>query len=500
MPSLSRFTRGAALVFTAVVAAAAAPLRPLRDATLFPAAGATGVCPDTPLRVTLPTAAAVGSAGQIRILDAATGALVESVDVGVKVAVETIGGLPNYRYYPVIVHGRTVSIFPRHGGLQYGHTYDVVVDAGVLMTGDGPCAGIAAADGWRFTTKPAPPAAGTRHLVVAADGSGDFCTIQGALDFIPAGNTVPRTIEIRPGVYTEMVFVTGKNALTLEGDDRTRCILEYATNDTFNHAGGNPYAVHFDPAAEPLVGGHIYHRGVFLAHQVHDLRLANLTIRNTTPRGGSQAEAIILNGDLAAHAVLDHVDLESYQDTLQINGQAYLHDCTIAGDVDFMWGTGPCFFSDCVCRELSSDAFYTQVRNPATNHGFVYVHCRFDGVPGVHGDYLSRVGTGRFPASEVVLLDCTLTAAVNPVGWLLLDGREGNPRDPAAIHFWEYRSHDERGRPVDVRRRMRGSRRLHEPADAALVTAYENPAYVLGGWDPRAAPARAPAAAAAAAP
>jgi hypothetical protein len=39
----------------------------------------------------------------------------------------------------------------------------------------------------------------------------------------------------------------------------------------------------------------------------------------------------------------------------------------------------------------SSQGFYTQISNPRTNHGFVYVHSTFDGAPGVVDNYLSRI-------------------------------------------------------------------------------------------------------------
>ena len=127
-------------------------------------------------------------------------------------------------------------------------------------------------------------------------------------------------------------------------------MLEYANNARFNPGNGNPYAPGAGPAAAGARPRGIYHRGVFLADQADELVLANLTIRNTTPQGGSQAEAIILNGGAGARAVLKDVDLTSYQDTLQINGQAYVEDCFITGDVDFLWGKGPCFFEDCTFR------------------------------------------------------------------------------------------------------------------------------------------------------
>jgi pectin methylesterase-like acyl-CoA thioesterase len=342
---------------------------------------------------------------------------------------------------------------------------------------------------WRFSTRAAPPAAGSRRLRVAADGTGDFATVQGALDFIPEGNAAPTTIVIGRGTYQEILCAMNKGAIALLGEDRKETVIAYANNERFNgDAGGNPFAPGAGPPGEAnhRRSGAIYRRGVVLAHRVGDLVVANLTLRNTTPPGGSQAEALIVNGTPDAHAIITGVDLESYQDTLQVNGPAYLGDCTIAGDVDFMWGTGPCFFERCQARALRSNAYYTQVRNPATHHGFVYKECLFDGAPGVTGNVLSRVAPARFPASEVVLIDCVLTGAVAAVGWRL-DQAADAPQPH--LHFWESGSRDPGGTPVEPSRRLAASRRLTPPEDSETIARYRDPTFALGGrWTPALAP------------
>lgn len=317
----------------------------LNRKSFFPAAGARNICPDTPLRITFATAPALGSSGKIKVFDGADNKLVDSIDVSTRTATKTIGGLDNFKYYPVIISGTEVSIYLKNGALAYNKTYFVTIDAGVFRDRAGGYDGISQPGVWRFTTKTAAPAAGTARLTVASDGTGDFCTVQGALDFIPEGNTRPTTIFLRKGTYSEIVFFSNKHAVTLLGEDRRQTVIAYPNNAVFNSAGGNPFAgTAPNPSAEPRVGGNIYRRGVFLAHGVNDLVIADLTIRNSTPQGSSQAEAIILNGTPSAHAILKEVDLYGYQDTLQINGQAYVSNCYIEGDVDFMWGTGPCFF------------------------------------------------------------------------------------------------------------------------------------------------------------
>ncbi len=438
----------------------------LAAVSMVPATSAENVCADTPLRINFATLPTLGKAGKIQIFDAANNTAVETIDVSSPTATQSIGGLANYNYYPVIITGNQAAIYPHNGTLSYDKTYFVKIDPGTFRDTAGIYGGINNSTDWRFTTKKSAPASGATKLTIAADGTGDFCTIQGAVDFIPDGNTDRRTLLIRKGIYTEMVCCTEKHGMTFLGEDRKQSVLEYATNNKFNGAPGT------------------YRRGVFLANRCEDLVLTNLTIRNTTPYRGSQAEAIILNGTAQAQAIVTNVDLYSFQDTLQINGQAYISDCYIEGDVDFMWGKGPCFFENCECKAVHSKGYYTQIRNPEANHGYVYHHCTFDGAAGVTNVVLSRIEPGRFPNSEVVLMDCALDEAVSPVGWKLDRGTEAPD-----VHFWEFNSHDASGGPIDTSQRLAISRQLKHPDDDATIADYSNPSFVLGNdWNPRSAP------------
>ncbi len=298
---------------------------------------------------------------------------------------------------------------------------------------------------------------------------------------MPDGNREPVTIFIRSGTYNEIVCFTGKHNVTFLGEDRKKTIIAYANNNRFNNnSGGNPFAPGANPSASTVRSGGVYRRGMFLAHRVNDLKIANLTLHNTTPQGGTQAEAIILNGLPDARAVLANLDLISFQDTLQINGQAYITNCYIEGDVDFMWGKGPCFFENCEAKSVRSNAYYTQIRNPATNHGYVYKNCTFNGAAGVTGNVLSRIAPVQYPASEVVLINCTLTEAVSPVAWRLDQATEAPD-----VHFWEYNSHDADGQPIDMSKRLAIAKQLKQPEDKQLIENYSDAKWVLGGqWTP----------------
>lgn len=493
MPSLSPFfprswlSAWACWVISLFAVATPAAFGASTAATLFPANGAREVCPDTPLRLTFPGATSLGT-GLVRIRETESGRVVATVDLAAPVATKTIGGLDGYKYYQAIVAGREATVFLPSAALGYGRNYEVTIDAGAFRNGDEAFAGLTAAGAWHFSTKAAPPKPDATRLVVAADGSGDFCTLQGALDFIPDGNTRPTTVFLRKGTYPEIIFFTNKHSVTVLGEDRRETVIAYANNATFNPSGGNPFAGRANPSGEdPKQGGSVYRRGLFLAHRVHDFTLANLTVRNTTPQGGSQAEALILNGTADARAIIRDVDFYSFQDTVQFNGQTYVSGCRIEGDVDFMWGTGPSFFENCTVRSVRSAAYYTQVRNPATNHGFVYYRCVFDGADGVADNFLSRIEPHRFPHSEVVLVDCVVGPSVGAVGWQLQAAPKGTPAGSTEnLHFWEFNSHTADSRPIEASQRLPVSRQLKRPDDAVLISDYVNPTFVLGrNWNPK---------------
>ena len=420
--------------------------------TLFPANGATGLPVDAPLKITFGVAPTPGTSGLIQIHDAATGAVVDTIDLAAASQMKMIGGTL-YNYLPVIVSGNTALITP-HVALAYNKTYFVTIDAGVFKTANGVFAGIASDTAWRFTTKPAAPDAGATTLVVASDGAGDFATVQGAIDFVPAGNAARRLIFIRKGVYQELVRInSNKPLITLRGEDRKETVIAYANNANFN------------PNSRSVVWV-----------DAGDWTIENLTVRNLTPQGGSQAETIRTN---AARSQIRNCDLYSFQDTLQLNGSAYVENCYIEGDVDFMWGNASAYFMNCELKNVRSGGFYVQARTPQNQPGFVYVNCRLSGAPGVTGTFLARIDPNVFPDSQVVYINSAMGPQVTPAGWLLNNATSSN-----TVRFWEYRSTDLNGAPLDVSQRIASSRQISD----AEATQWSDSNFVLGGWAPQTLP------------
>jgi pectate lyase/pectin methylesterase-like acyl-CoA thioesterase len=424
----------------------------LTVAALFPANGASGLPVDAPLKITFGAAPALGTAGLIQIHDAANGGVIDTIDLAASVQVKMIGGTL-YNYLPVIVSGNTALITP-HVALAYNKAYFVTIDAGAFRTANGVFAGISGDAAWRFTTKPAAPDAGATTIVVAADGSGDFATVQGAIDFTPVSNATRRIIFVRKGVYQELVRInSNKPLITIRGEDRKETVIAYANNANFN------------PNSRSVVW-----------IDAGDWTVENLSVRNLTPQGGSQAEAIRTN---AARSQIRNCDLYSFQDTLQLNGSAYVENCYIEGDVDFMWGNAAAYFVNCELKNVRTGGFYVQARTPQNQPGFVYVNCRLSGAAGVTGAFLARIDPNVFPDSQVVYINSAMGPQVAPVGWLLNNATSSN-----TIRFWEYRSTDLNGAPLDVSQRIASSRQISD-AEAMQLS---DTNFVLGGWAPQTPP------------
>jgi pectin methylesterase-like acyl-CoA thioesterase len=425
---------------------------------LFPEPGATGVCADAVLALSFAAPVSVGNAGAIRVYRASDpSAPVDTIDVGAPSYVDTIGGRQFHTVRPVVVRDGRVSVHLHSAVLEPGSAYYVEIDPGVLVDAAGKALpGIAGGAAWSFETGTTAPADPTL-LRVAGDGSGDFCSVQGAVDYVPASNTRPTVISIKAGVYDEIVMIAGKHALTLRGDDRKSTVITYPNNDTLQQGRGTKF------------------RALVEVENVNGLVIENLTLHNTTPQGGSQAEALRVEpGD---QVILRNADFKSLQDTLLLSGRVYVHDCYIEGNVDYIWGKGTAFFERCELKTVGRGGYQVQSRN-STNYGYVFVDSTFSADPGVTGHLLGRIEIDRFPNSHIAYVDCTMGPHIAPQGFSIENLTA--PEAAANLRFWEYRSRDTSGALIDVSQRIQQSKQLTE-AEAATM---RDKSVVFGGWNP----------------
>lgn len=503
--------------------------------TLFPANRAMHVNPDTHLVLTFAAAPAVGSSGQVRIYDAADHKLVDTLDLSIPAGPDpsrrataippsppqqlapevptspttttpavrtipadlhnyqlvTIGGLEDFHFYPIIVHGNIATIYPHNHALTYGHRYTVEIDPAVF-----PNSSFSGVKTWSFTTKPAPPAANTTRVTVSADGTADFSTVQGAIDFVPDAPAHRVTIFVRNGAYEEIVFFRNKADLTIQGEDRDKVRIGYGNNSGFN---------------PPMPGPS--RRCAFSAYNSTGIILRTFSVTNYF---FGQAEGLLVSG---SRNIVDRVNITGSGDALNLRGSVYLTDSRIIGDGDTILGVGPAFFNHC---ELQSMGPFMWIRNTDANHGNVFLNCTFiardrraitpSQTPSVSSSALTPAQTSpaatpphaggtvsqsatptrslgavlarlpnnhglNYPYAEAVLINCKLKD-IPAIGWGPIDD------DTTHLHLWEFNSTDLDGGPIDVSQRHAVSRQLTQSADAKTIADYSNPAFVLGGWIP----------------
>ncbi len=295
-------------------------------------------------------------------------------------------------------------------------------------------------------------------LHVASDGSAKYQTVQSAInDIPPTGGTVL----IAPGTYREQVIIN-QSHVTLKGTgpDPTSTILVDDTSQGTRGAKPSYATVH-------VLGD--------------DFRAENLTFQNDFNRtheqvsAGSQAQALNMEGD---RNILDHVQILANQDTLYIGargcGQAgslrtpppssssfpptaqpapvaprtpctpavtrsYFTHCTVAGNVDFIYGDGNAVFNDCdIHSTLHAAGGYltAQGKYLADQHStFVFNHCRLTAEPGQTHVFLGRPWR---PYASVVYLNTEMGAHIVPAGWL--EWHAGQTHNLDTAFYAEYKS------------------------------------------------------------
>lgn len=417
---------------------------------LFPGPAATNVCKDPQLRVTFDEPPTLGNAGTIQVLTG-SGAVAASVNMATMSVTDTIGGQSITLERRAYIDGNTAVIYLPSKGLAYGQTYTVSVPAGAIVPSGGGSFSTSGST-WSFTTASAAPAS-LANVAVALDGSGAFCSLQGAFDALPNGGSAATTITVKSGNYHEVVYFKNKNNVTVLGESRTGTVILGTNNDNLNPS----------TKGRALVGG----------DDSRELVFENLTIRNLTPQGGSQAEALRLEG--CTHCAIHDATIQSLQDTLLWSGTLYAKNCLIEGNVDFIWGTGAAYFDQCEIRTVGRSGYVVQARNPTSGYGYVFVDSKITADAGITGSVLARIDVSAYPGSQVAYVNCAIGSHITRAGWLVTGGTP-----TSSLRFWEYQSTDLDGNPLDVSGRLAGSTQISD-AQAATM---RDPSAVLGGWQP----------------
>lgn len=242
-------------------------------------------------------------------------------------------------------------------------------------------------------------------IIVARDGSGDFKTVQGAIDSVPKDKGQRVVIFIKKGIYKEKIQIS-KNLISLIGEDRDQTILTY--NDFAKKIG--PYGYQMGTSATPT-----------LSINGNDAVVENITIENSSGTGliYGQAVAVSANGD---RLVFRNCALLAYQDTLFTGGigRQYYENCFIKGDVDFIFGSATAVFNKCriysINRGEDPNGYLTAAStSPIQQYGYVFINCKLEtGAAAPQSVFLGRPWEGF---SAVAYINCWMGPHIKAEGW-----------------------------------------------------------------------------------
>jgi pectinesterase len=235
------------------------------------------------------------------------------------------------------------------------------------------------------------------EMVVAKDGSGDFASVQEAINATKAFPDRDITIHIRSGIYREKIRVYSWNTrLRLRGEDPENTILSW--DDHFNKIN---------------LGRNSTFHTYTLKVEANDFTAENLTIENTAGPVG-QAVALHVEGDRCRFC---NCWIKGHQDTLYAAGEGsrqYYFQCLIEGTTDFIFGEAVAVFEECALHS-KADSYVTAASTPEGScYGFTFIRCRLTADKGVRKVYLGRPWRDY---ARVVFLDCEMGAHILPQGW-----------------------------------------------------------------------------------
>lgn len=275
--------------------------------------------------------------------------------------------------------------------------------------------------------------ANKNYVVVAKDGTGDFNTIQAAIDDSKAFPYGRITIFIKNGVYKEKIKVHEWNTnLTLKGESKEHTIITY--DDYFDKVG---------------LGRNSTFYTYTLLVEADDFMAQNLTIENSSGEVG-QAVALSVFSDRVS---IINCNLLGNQDTLYASGtgKQYYKDCYIEGTTDFIFGSATAYFENCIIHS-KKDSYITAASTPKdTVFGYVFKNCKLTADDNVQNVYLGR--PWRIYA-KTIFINCDLGDHIRPEGW-------HNWSKPEAEQTTFYAEFENKGNGFHPKQRVNWSHQLN---------------------------------------
>jgi len=306
---------------------------------------------------------------------------------------------------------------------------------------------------------------------VAADGTGDYYSVQRALDMVP--KTGGAVLSVSPGVYREVITIDKPNVTIRSANpDPSKTVIVNDRNAGEN--GGTFHSATVNVTADNFFAENITFENDF--NRTHEQKSQ-----------GSQALAISVTGD---RAVFHNVRLLGNQDTVYLashcgpDGQncaatrQYFSDCYVAGNVDFIFGDSKAVFENCEIHSTPHGGGYITAQSkhyPTQDSGFVIDHAKLTADPAVTGPIF--LGRPWRPYATVIYMHTDMDDKIDPAGW-----REWHPGETHSLDTVYYAEFDSTGPGAHHDQRDSHAHFL-TPEQAAQ---YEPKVFLRGSdnWDP----------------
>lgn len=289
-------------------------------------------------------------------------------------------------------------------------------------------------------------------IVVSRDGTGNFRTLQEAIESARAFMDYTVTIYVKNGVYKEKVIVPSwVENIDIIGEDRDKTIITYDDHANINKMGTfRTYTVKVEGS---------------------DITFKNLTIENNAAQLG-QAVALHTEGDRLKFI---NCRILGNQDTIYTGAKftrLYFKDCYIDGTTDFIFGPSTALFEDCIIHS-KRNSYVTAASTPKeAKYGYVFKHCKLTAEPGVDKVYLGRPWR---PYAYTLFIECELGKHIVLAGW----HNWGKQSNEETARYMEYKN---TGEGANASERVAWSKQLiKKEAEAVTVDAIFR---TQSDWDP----------------
>lgn len=334
------------------------------------------------------------------------------------------------------------------------------------------------------------------HAVVAADQTGDYTSIQEAIDNAPQYCRAPYRVLVKNGDYNEVVLIPReKSFIHLIGQDKEKTRIHFKLNvqsapklDSKSYKTDTAawrFSVHNPQAA-------VYRfPGAVVSVNSDDFYAENISFINDwgfEQRSGPQALALRIQADRAA---FNNCIFRSFQDTWMTstrkpNDRVYVYNCWVEGAVDYFYGGGNAYVEQSTLYNLrSGSVIVAPSHTEETRWGYVFKHCTIDGNSAA-ADGKLKLGRPWHDRPKAVFLYTRMNIQVSSEGWADMGG--------IPEIFAEYKSIDSTGKAIGPEnRKTHFTNRNNETGiSKAALTDSEAASYtyekvIMGNdrWDPR---------------